>query len=98
MSAERTLAVLLGSEIRGDLLTLFHRNPGLIDTIEGVARRIGRTSDTIELDVKELVRIGVLKQKKIGVSEVVLFDRAKDKQILESIASDLRKSGGIGDK
>jgi len=89
MTGEEMLSVLLGSEIRGDLLTLFHRNPGLIDTIDGVARRIGRTSTSIEEDIRELVQIGVLKEKKIGNSEAYLLDRKRDKQILDDVASHL---------
>jgi len=89
MTGEEMLSVLLGSEIRGDLLTLFHRNPGLIDTIDGVARRIGRTSASIEEDIRELVQIGVLKEKKIGNSEAYLLDRKRDKQILDDVASHL---------
>jgi predicted transcriptional regulator len=92
LSAEQALSILLGSEVRGDLLILFHKNPGLIDTIDGVARRIGRTTVVIEADVRELVKIGVLKQKKIGVSEVICLDRAKDKEILGSVASHLKKA------
>lgn len=98
MSGDQILSILLGSEVRGDLLTLFHRNPGLIDTMEGVARRIGRTAIAIDGDVRELVRLGVLKQKKIGTSEAILLDRAKDKQILESVANHLNSVGVSGEK
>ena len=94
MSAEQALTALLANEVRGDLLVLFHRNPGLVDTIEGVARRIGRSGRTIEGDVRELVRIGVLKEKMIGASHVVLLDRVRDRQILESVANHLNKAGG----
>ncbi len=74
-------------------MILFHRNPGLIDTVDGVAKRIGRTASGIESDVKELVKLGVLKQKKIGTREVVLLDRARDRQVLGSVADQLRNAG-----
>lgn len=77
-------------------MVLFHRNPGLIDTMEGVARRIGKTPLAIETDVKELVRIGVLKRKKIGVSEVILLDREGDRRILGSVAIHLKTVGKVG--
>ena len=98
LSAEQDLSALLGSEIRGDLLILFHRNPGLIDTIDGVARRIGRTPLGIESDVKELVRLGVLKRKKIGTSEVILLDREGDKRVLGSVANHLQNVGRVSSK
>lgn len=98
MSGVQNLSVLLGSEIRGDLLILFHRNPGLIDTIQGVARRIGRTPSEIAEDVEGLVGIGVLKRKKIGSSDVILLDRVRDKQVLESVESGLKTAGGVASK
>jgi hypothetical protein len=87
------LSTLLGSEIRGDLLVLFHRNPGLIDTVDGVARRIGRTTVAVISEVRELLQLGVLKQRRIGTSEVVFLDRAKDREVLESVANHLKTIG-----
>ena len=90
MSAGEILSTLLASEVRGDLLILFHKNPGLIDTVDGIARRIGRTTITIISDLRELLQLGLLKQKRIGTSEIVYLDRAKDREILESVANHLK--------
>jgi len=90
VSGSEILSTLLGSEVRGDLLVLFHRNPGLIDTVDGVARRIGRTTVAVISDVRELLELGVLKQKRIGASEVVYLDRAKDRELLQSVANHLK--------
>lgn len=95
MSAEQILSTLLASEIRGDLLVLFHRNPGLIDTIEGVARRIGRTPGSIQSDVRELVKLGVLKEKKVGGADVIFLDRVRDREVLESVADRIRNMGAV---
>src|SRR5213593_4509041 len=94
-NASETLARLLASEIRGDLLVLFHRNPGLIDTLDGVARRIGKTGNAIEEDVRGLVNLGVLKTRRIGRSEVLLLDRARDREVLDAIAKHLRNLEGV---
>jgi hypothetical protein len=90
LSGSEILSTLLGSEVRGDLLVLFHRNPGLIDTVDGVARRIGRTAIAVISEVRELLQLGVLRQKRIGALEVVFLDRAKDKELLESVANHLK--------
>src|SRR6266487_4700778 len=92
--AAQMLATLLSSEIKGDLLTLFHRNPGLVDSIDGVARRIGRTGTTIEQDVKSLVNLGVLKLKKIGTIEVLSLNRTRDREILEALANHIKAIKG----
>jgi predicted transcriptional regulator len=90
VSGSEVLSTLLASEVRGDILVLFHRNPGLIDTVDGVARRVGRTTIAVISDVRELLQLGVLRQKRIGNSEVVFLDRAKDRELLESVANHLK--------
>lgn len=83
---------LLSSEIRGDLLVLFHRNPGLIDTVEGVARRIGRAPSSVEADVQDFIGLGILRVRKIGESEVVSLNRSKDKEIQGIVADHIKSS------
>jgi hypothetical protein len=77
------------TEIKGDLLILFHKNPGLIDTLDAVARRIGRSARAIEEDVRDLVSVGILKVRKIGIHDVISFDRSRDDEAQEAIVSHL---------
>jgi len=98
MTGGEILSTLLASEVRGDLLILFHKNPGLIDTVDGIARRIGRTTVAVISDVRELLQLGLLKQKRIGASEVVFLDRARDREILESVANHLKTVRMSGEK
>lgn len=77
---------LLASEVKAELLVLFHKNPGLIDTTEGVARRVGRVAKSIEEDVKDFVDLGILRKKRIGKFEVLALDRARDREIQDMVA------------
>jgi len=36
------------------------------------------------------VKLGVLKMKKIGSSEVILLDRARDREVLEAVANHIK--------
>ena len=96
LGAKEVAVVLLSSEVRGDLLALFHRNPGLIDTVEGVALRIGRRGEAIEGDVKALVDLGVLKTKMSGDKRVIVLDRARDREIQSLLADHVRTVAGTG--
>jgi hypothetical protein len=78
---DELLSQLLSSEIKGQLLILFHKNPGLIDTIDGVACRIGRTAEAIGAEVEDLVALGMLRMKRVGQSEVIHLDVAKDNEV-----------------
>lgn len=87
---------LLSTETKGYLLALFRKNPGLIDTLEGVSRRIGMNSESIRRDVNDLVEIGILSKKKVGNNEVVSLNREKDREIQKRVRRyimGLKKSG-----
>jgi predicted transcriptional regulator len=84
---------LLSSDTKADLLALFHNNPGLVDSIEGVARRIGRTASEIEADVKDFIDLGLLVKERFGKSDAVSFNTNMDKQIQEMISNQLKRGG-----
>lgn len=90
MSEETKLFQLFSTEVKGDLLVLFHKNPGMIDTSDGVARRIGRTAKAIQEDVRDLVAFGILRRRRIGVHEVITLDRSKDDETQKIIVKHLK--------
>ncbi len=92
MNTGELVTRLLASEARGDILTLFHRNPGIIDTLEGVALRIGRRAESIEGDVKDFVDLGILRTRSIGKSKVFSLDREKDRETQQLLAEHVMKS------
>jgi len=85
--------MLFSTEVKGDLLVLFHKNPGLIDTFEGVARRIGRIAKAIDADVRDLLTLGVLRSKQVGGHQVLYLDQSRDKATQETIVNHLKELG-----
>ncbi len=85
---------MLSSEIKGDLLVLFHKNPGLIDSLDGVARRIGRIGAAIQTDVRDMVNIHILGTKQIGGREIIFLDRSGDRAAQETIMNYLKDLKG----
>jgi hypothetical protein len=85
---------MLSSEIKGDLLVLFHKNPGLIDSLDGVARRIGRVGAAIKADVQDMVNVRVLGTRQIGGRDVIFLDRTGDKAAQETIMHYLKNLEG----
>lgn len=78
---------LLSSEVKTELLTLFHANPGLVDTTSGVALRIGRTGRDVEGDVSDFVDLGLLTKRSLGRDklEVIQLNRMRDREIQASL-------------
>jgi predicted transcriptional regulator len=89
----QVLDKLLSSDVKLSILTLFHDNPGLIDRLEGVALRMGRSASGIEKDVKDLLDIGILQRKTIGKSEVICLDFKRDGEIQELISNRTLRGG-----
>ena len=85
---------LLSSDVKLSILELFHNNPGLLDRLEGVALRIGRSASEIEKDAKDLLDIGILQRKKIGNSEVICLNVKRDGEIQGLISNRILKRGG----
>ena len=85
---------LLSSDVKLSILELFHNNPGLLDRLEGVALRIGRSASEIEKDAKDLLDIGILQRKKIGNSEVICLNVKRDREIQGLISNRILKRGG----
>ncbi len=89
MSSENEFLLqrLISSEIKTDLLTLFHRNPGLVDTIKGIALRIGRSDAEVAGDVKDFLELGLLTKRTLGKTkvEVIQLNRWRDREIQASL-------------
>ena len=85
---------LLSSGTKADLLLLFHRNPGLIDTVEGIARRLGKKGKAIETDISQLANSSILQKKKVGDSDVYFLNREKDKESQGEIADYITNLSG----
>jgi len=86
ISGKDLLERLLSSEAKGEMLTLFHKNPGLIDTVDGIGRRVGKSKEQIEVDVKDFVEMGILKAIKAGKLTLYSLNAQRDQEIQASLA------------
>lgn len=91
----QTIARLLSSEVRVERLTLFHGNPGLVDNLQGVSRRLGYDDAPVERELKDLADIGIIRTKKVGKMVVYALDTKRDKQVQESIANHISAFKGV---
>ena len=85
LEGKELLERLLSSESKGELLMLFHKNPGIVDSVEGVARRIGKGKDQIESDVKDFIDLGLFNTVTAGKMVLISFSRVRDKEIQDSV-------------
>ena len=83
---------LLSSESKGELLMLFHKNPGIVDSIEGVARRIGKGKDQIEGDVKDFLDLGLFNTVTAGKMVLISFSKERDREIQDSVTRYIKEA------
>jgi KaiC/GvpD/RAD55 family RecA-like ATPase len=82
---------LLDTDVKADLLTLFHNNSNLSETPEQLARRMGRPSTEVQRELEDLVELGILKK-----SEVYSFGIDRDKEIQDAISKQLALGEAVG--
>jgi KaiC/GvpD/RAD55 family RecA-like ATPase len=75
---------LLDSDVKADLLTLFHNNSDLSETTEGLAKRIGKSPAEVSSELDDLVELGILKR-----TEVYSFGTDRDTEIQDAISKQL---------
>ena len=93
---EFLLEGLLASEVKAQLLVLFRRNPGLIDEIDGIARRVGKRKESVEVDLKGLVEIGVVSERRVGSTAVFSLNGKRDAEVQQAVGSYLQGIKGNG--
>ena len=76
---------LIGTEIKAELLRLFHMNPGILDTIDSIARRIGRMAKDVDPEISTLVDLGVLRRERFGKLDVVSLDTSKNREVQKKL-------------
>jgi hypothetical protein len=77
------LKTTVNSFIKWDLVIFFFENPHTTDTIDGIARYIGRDAGVIKSDLGDLVRSGVLDQHSTG--NLTVYSLTKDARVREKI-------------
>lgn len=81
---------LLDTDVKADLLTLFHNNANLSDTPEGLAKRVGRSPGEVQRELEDLVGLGILRK-----TEVYSFGQDRDKEIQDAISKQLAVGEGL---
>jgi len=75
----------INSFIKWDLVRFFHDNPHTADTAEGIARYTGRDVRTVEPELLQLARDGVLEMEDLsGMRVYTLVDEADMRDLIAS--------------
>ena len=71
--------------VKWDLVRFFHDNPYAADSAENIARFAGRDARTVERDLQELVRSGVVETNVAGNGTTRIYRYVKDQQTRDTV-------------
>lgn len=72
---------LAASESGAQLLAFYWRNPGVVETVASLARRLGANVEQLRTDVAAQVRLGLLHEVTAGAHVILVPDRHRSKEI-----------------
>jgi len=89
---------LVDSDVKAELLVFFYNNPGAMDTVEGIARRVGRGSKVVEKNIVDLVELGFLNRRQVGGREILALNYSRYKDLEKMIVKYIDEYGRLSRK
>ena len=83
--------IWVDSELKAQVVIFFNNNPGVIETVEGLAKRLGMNADALRDAVADHVRLGLLKERKLGDKTVLVFNKDRRGQLQDLVMETLRR-------
>ncbi|MFA5944096.1 MAG: hypothetical protein WC876_06490 [Candidatus Thermoplasmatota archaeon] len=87
----KVMDLWVASDLKIQSLNFFHENPGVIETLEGLARRLGTNVDGLRKEIADHITLGIIKEQKTGAYTLLVFDRRREGEVQGAIADRVRK-------
>ncbi len=87
---KKLFEVWADSELKAQVIVFYNNNPGVIETAEGLARRLGLSPEPLREALADHVRLGMLVERRLGDKTVFLFNRDRRLVIQEMIMKNLQ--------
>jgi hypothetical protein len=83
----------MDSPLKVQIVSFYHRNPGMIETIEGLAQRIGSDPEMVRKTVADHVKLGFLRERNLGALKVIVYDPNGEKRLQDYVAQQVKSRG-----
>lgn len=81
LDMQDALTLWMASEDKVAIAVFFRDNPGIIDTLENLAERLAIPRERLRRELGDHVRLGVIRERKLGSETVYVLDRRRRAQI-----------------
>lgn len=92
---KKLFEVWLSSDMKCQVLVFFHNNPGVVETLEGLAKRMGVSMEALEKEISDHVSLGLLKERQVDHKKVLVYNKEKENEIERFIIDALAKNGTV---
>lgn len=83
--------VWVDSDLKAQVIVFYQNNPGVIETVEGLARRLGTNVEKLRQEIAGHIALGFLRERKVGDQIVLVYDRQQHNNIQDFITKELKK-------
>src|ERR1051326_6003540 len=73
------------TDLKVQVLVCYHDNPGTIDTMEGLATRLGTNPKQLKKEMAGHVALGLVQEKKANGHTILVFDRKREAEVQQAI-------------
>ena len=88
---KKLLEVWVATDLKAQVVVFYHNNPGVIETMEGLARRIGTSVETLQGEIADHIQLGLLRERKVGTKTVLVYNQSARNHIEEFIHKAIKK-------
>lgn len=81
----RALDLWISSGVKVTIARFFRLNPGVVDTLAGLSRRLAIPEEVLRAELADNVELGVIRARPARSGMVYMLDRARRSEIEDSI-------------
>ena len=92
--ASKILELWVATDLKVQVLVFYHDNPGVMETMEGLALRLGTTVAALRKEIAGHLALGLIKKQKAGPLTILVFDRQREGEVQSAIDQHIRDLSG----
>lgn len=87
----KVLELWVATDLKVQVIVFFHNNPGVIETMEGLAKRLGTNLENLRKEIAGQLSLGILREQKVDGMIVLVYDRDRENEVQKFIEDEIRK-------
>lgn len=81
----------IDSDLKVQLLVFFHENPGVMETVDGLARRLSLNRDRLAAEIADHVDLGVLSERHLGEKTIYVYNRGIERDLAARVGTAIER-------